>query len=482
MGQDSFVHKTIRPWPNRRLKRGAIVGHTTATSTRLWLRTGKKGSFSLLLFENLHRKDDDRFSRLKSVEFSLDNLESNAIRRDFTVTGFGKDTTHVEDIDGLRPDTFYGYALYSAEDERIIIGQDRVYFFRTMSDASKPFSFAFYSCHMPYDKTFFGNTNLKNIEMWNNFKSAIKRHNKGNDFKDGDFRFVIGGGDQVYSDGVDTLSIWSHLNSVMRNKNDQLLPTEEDMVTWYRDIYRGYWGFEAIQKVFSDFPVYMIWDDHELGDGCGSYFLNNDDKKELEALLPSIGNDGKPTYTEGLALYDRMINAAKQVYHEYQHSHNPLTPDGQYDYGFYLNDCAFYFLDGRGYRDVEQEQDDYRILGKKQFDHFKGWIESDETKSKKFLFVTAAVPIFHVRSVVANETVTDFFGRHGLSDDLRDSWEHDLHDKERKELTDLLFEAAGREQKVCILSGDVHIAAAFKLRNDAGKVIYQLTSSAITYN
>jgi alkaline phosphatase D len=250
------------------------------------------------------------------------------------------------------------------------------------------------------------------------------------------------------------------------------------MVSWYRDIYRGYWGFEAIQKIFSDFPVYMIWDDHELGDGCGSYYLNTENKKELKALLPSIGKDGKPTYEEGLELYNRMVNAAKQVYHEYQHSHNPATSNGQYDYGFYLNDCAFYFLDGRGYRNIERSS--YRILGEEQFNRFKEWLECDETKSRKFLFVTVAVPIFHVRSIVANGIITDVIP-HGLSDDLRDSWEHDLHDEERKKVTNLLFEAAGRGQKVCILSGDVHIAAVFKLRNN-GNVIYQLTSSAITYN
>ena len=50
------------------------------------------------------------------------------------------------------------------------------------------------------------------------------------------------------------------------------------------------------------------------------------------------------------------------------------------------------------------------------------------------------------------------------------------------EFTQLLFDAAGRGQKVSILSGDVHISAAFKLKNDEGNVIYQLTSSAITYN
>jgi alkaline phosphatase D len=70
-----------------------------------------------------------------------------------------------------------------------------------------------------------------------------------------------------------------------------------------------------------------------------------------------------------------------------------------------------------------------------------------------------------------------------LADDLRDAWEHELHDAERQELLRILFAAASRGIGVCILSGDVHTAAAFRMKDKkTGAVLYQLTSSAITYN
>ena len=70
-----------------------------------------------------------------------------------------------------------------------------------------------------------------------------------------------------------------------------------------------------------------------------------------------------------------------------------------------------------------------------------------------------------------------------LQDDLRDAWEHKLHDSERKALVEALFEAANRGIKVSILSGDVHAAAVFRMVDEqSGAVVYQLTSSAITYN
>lgn len=70
-----------------------------------------------------------------------------------------------------------------------------------------------------------------------------------------------------------------------------------------------------------------------------------------------------------------------------------------------------------------------------------------------------------------------------LTDDLRNGWEHKAHRVENRTLLKLLFKAAKRGHQVCVLSGDVHVAAPFRLTDPAsGKRIYQLTSSAITYN
>ena len=46
----------------------------------------------------------------------------------------------------------------------------------------------------------------------------------------------------------------------------------------------------------------------------------------------------------------------------------------------------------------------------------------------------------------------------------------------------VLFGAAARGIRVSILSGDVHVSAAFAIRDGDGNTVWQLTSSAITYN
>ena len=47
---NSFVFKSERPWPNARLGEGVIVGHTTATTAKIWIRAWQPGNFSLLCY------------------------------------------------------------------------------------------------------------------------------------------------------------------------------------------------------------------------------------------------------------------------------------------------------------------------------------------------------------------------------------------------------------------------------------------------
>ncbi len=273
---DSFVFKTERPWPNNRLRFGAIVGHTTSTSTRLWLRTGQEGDFTLLVYPESIDPDNAIFEGFKKPDYELSKVPAE-IRRFNINTHYENDLTTVVDIDQLEPYTVYRYALYGSyvsNTKRIVLGQDRSHRFRTLSDQVGPYSFAFYSCHMPYKATLFGGTSVANIEMWDCFGRALSRH------YDDDLSFVIAGGDQVYVDGVKTLSIWRYLNKVMHKENGELLPTQEEIVSWYRDIYRGYWGFAGVRQVFSSYPIYMMWDDHELGDGWGSFYFRPGKKKD----------------------------------------------------------------------------------------------------------------------------------------------------------------------------------------------------------
>ncbi len=477
---DSFVFKTDRPWPNARLKVAAIVGHTTSSSVRLWLRTGQLGKFSLLLypFETVIKSTgSEKFlkSKLATVPLTLNEVKGslNIVQEiEVPIEDYDRDTTFVADVNQLNANTRYGYALYDKERQIVMLGHNRLRQFRTPPDEEKcePFQFALFSCHMPYkvNGLFKKRTEVAKLEMWDFLNASLERHRDSIDL-------VIAGGDQCYSDGVKTLDIWYFLNRAMRKEGDHLLPDKEAMRSWYRDIYRGYWGFESVQRVFERFPTYMIWDDHEIGDGWGShYFQTNNSQDGLHRLLPDLDHK-KLTYHEGRELIDRMFQAAKDVYFEYQHSHNPPTIPDVWDYSFSRGGCEFYVLDGRGHRNIESAN--FRILGRKQFDRFADWVNTLDSNKTKFVFVVSAVPVLHTRASIVN--IDEFAGK--LGDDLRDSWEHELHQAEREAFMKLLFEVAANGINVAVLSGDVHVSAVYSIENESGNRIYQLTSSAITY-
>ena len=195
----------------------------------------------------------------------------------------------------------------------------------------------------------------------------------------------------------------------------------------------------------------------------------------MSALLPELERRGL-SEEDGRELMQRMFRAARATYVEYQHSHNPPTGDGALDYAFGRGGCAFYVLDGRGHRDIGR--DGYRILGRDQFERFAAWADGLDPDETPFVFVVSAVPVLHTRAALvgADEQLGS------LGDDLRDAWEHELHDTEREALMGVLFAAAARGMKVSIVSGDVHVSAVFGIEDVEGHRIYQLTSSAITYN
>lgn len=390
----------------------------------------------------------------------------------FEVRDYDTDTTAVLDLADLQPNTRYGYVVYDSVENRVILGHNRWRSFRTppAEKEQRPFQLALFSCNMPYavNGLFQKRTEVSNIDMWDFFNDTLTRHAD-------DVDLVIGGGDQCYVDGIATLDIWRHLNRRMRKVDGELMPDEESMRSWYRDIYRGYWGFETVQRVFESFPTYMIWDDHEIGDGWGSHYLSDRDSREgMDQLLPDLDARGL-TYDDGMELLRRMFDAARTTYIEYQHSHNPATTGNQLDYAFGRGGCGFYVLDGRGQRDIARES--YRILGQAQFERFASWLRQQQPDDTPFVFVVSAVPLVHTRAaIVASDELLG-----SLGDDLRDSWEHELHDVERMALMKELFDAVRRGIKVSVLSGDVHVSAVFSLEDDDGNCVYQLTSSAITY-
>lgn len=471
----AFYDREDRPWPGARLKSAAIVGHTTQTTARIWIRVRAPGDYCLVLSETEidvgdRPQLDWENARLNPTPGKPENPDAHMLRKLAEPASgkkgidFDTDNTAVFDVEGLAPGTRYYYAVFALKKkqvERWEIGRDHTHSFRTQGKDSEEVTFGLFSCHMP-----FKGESVLNQDMWRSFGELAA---------DMDADFVVGCGDQVYADGDDGVNIWEWLK---RNKEAVNAVTSQPeridiMKSWYRDIYRGYWGNRALRRVFRSFPTYMIWDDHEIMDGWGSYT-----EDELSDMLNT------PWEWENrqvnLSLAKDMFKAAKAVYHEYQHSHNPPTPQEQWDYDFRWSDLSFFVFDMRGTRDFQRTAN--KILGTAQQERFETWLGSEASQNAAALFIVSPVPVIHLSDFIAN--TLDLFPLLGYADDVRDAWQHESNYDERNAVLSQVFEFSHRHKKpVVFLSGDAHIGAAFRLyckkRPDAK--VFQLTSSAITY-
>lgn len=471
-----FYDKKERPWPNQRLDRSAIVGHTTTTTTRLWVRTKNEGRhFIVFAAENTDGLPENGFKGLEGEPVVSDGGDKFKYKKDGADktldlrfaeeinSSFDTDNTSVVNVTGLDADSRYHYAVImmgrDGAPNEWELGHESSLSFKTLPDAPVAFTFGLYSCHMPYPSDF-GEAGFE-ARMWNVFKEELAYS---------DARFVIGGGDQVYADGNDKMSVWNWLERV-RDDN----PTDDDMVSWYRDIYRGYWGIGALQSIHRSFPNYMIWDDHEIMDGWGSYTPD-----ELSQKMDTLSR--KEDEEENNRLAHRMKNAATRVYTEYQHSHNPPTDEGVFDYPFTACGCDFYVLDMRGYRTFKKGGK-HNILGKPQYERFGAWAQAlDDSPNKGPIFVVSPVPTVHLKDFVSN--ILDWLAIFGARDDVRDHWEHNAHTQEYIDFMNACFDASQRTKRPLVfLSGDVHVGTIFKLgkKTHPDAKVYQVTSSAITY-
>ena len=480
---DFYDRGSNRPWINPLLTNAVIVGHTTTTSTKLWMRAYQENTYRMVICPEPILSDTEmtadwspetKVVNGKEVFFLRSTFNQDIIRElpaalltESSDLKYAHDITEVWEVTGLKPGQRYYYAAF-ALDQTIrktpweIVPDNQFNRFKTQSDEQEAITFGLFSCHMPYKKNSF---DLVNIHMWDRFGDELDQRN-------GDF--ILGVGDQVYVDGNSKVSIWEWLRKNRKEFVKEVKPEDrvEVMRSWYRDIYRGYWGHRQLRRVLSRFPTYMMWDDHEILDGWGSYTI-----KERQNLLDSWWDwdDDK----EKLSLFYQMYEAAKLTFYEYEHVHNPTTPADQLDYAFTWGKSAFYVLDMRGQRDYTRTTND-RILGQAQMQRFKEWLTSDTFKNATSVFVVSPVPVVHVKSFVVN-----YLDILTLTDDMRDQWEHETNWVERDELLDAIFNAAHTHEKsLYLLSGDVHIGAAFRMTHKkySDTHVYQLTSSAITYD
>lgn len=331
------------------------------------------------------------------------------------------------------------------------------------------------------------------------------------------FHLMLMGGDQIYFD-----PIWEEIKQlkawVAMPRHKQLAfrvsaALDRKIEDFYLDYYSNRWlqqeraPWGAARKTLDSahamarIPTVMMWDDHDIFDGWGSYSAE----------------------MQNCQVFQRMFYHARRAFWVFQmqqgvdqlpplqlRSDVPLRIDDplfepiawssvlksdKLALPLFDNQPGFSFAHTVGpvavlVSDLRTERSSKQIMGPDTWRATQNWL-ADLPSSVGHLLYISSVPVMHPKLSLA-ETLMDNLGyEHVLdssADDLKDHWTNDDHEGERKRLLETLFRTAKyKKLRVTVLSGDVHVAAwgvVYRTDSDCkdgADQVQQLTSSAIVH-
>lgn len=326
------------------------------------------------------------------------------------------------------------------------------------------------------------------------------------------FHVMIGGGDQIYNDGVRVdgpLRPWTDIGSPHKRKH---FPFNEELRAkcdeYYFDNYVRWYGTEPFSFANGQIPQLNIWDDHDIIDGFGSYT----DHFMRCAVFRGIGGIAHKYYL----LFQHHLPPPKstfttdapQTVHANEHGtasadavqlndafvktgdeHEPSYIIGSKP-GPYVEERSRSMYCQLGARiafvgiDARTERTRHQINYPETYDQIfqRTSAELQANPAIKHLILLLGVPIAYPRLQwlenilqspvigplrflnkrfgVAGGFFNQFDGQVDLLDDLDDHYTAHQHKTERRELIQRLQDLAKRHGvRISILGGDVHLAA-----------------------
>lgn len=280
------------------------------------------------------------------------------------------------------------------------------------------------------------------------------------------FSLLLMGGDQVYADSIWTqlgsLKLWNELPRIEKIKRAATKDMLSQIDKFYSELYVSRWNKEPLATMLASIPSIMMWDDHDIFDGWGSY----------------------PDYMQACDVYKAIFAAAKKHYEllQVRGNNTSLLAKNRNEPKHFSSAVAF-----RGYTILSLDNRSERTLTEVMSpDHWADVIEFLECKcSKGDLLVLSAVPVVYRDFSFAESAIDATTWDEALEDDLKDHWRAKEHEGERlKLIMNLLTNAHKRKAKTVILSGDVHVGCLGIIqdkRKEYSINIHQVVSSGIVH-
>jgi hypothetical protein len=280
---------------------------------------------------------------------------------------------------------------------------------------------------------------------------------------------LIMGGDQVYADDlwrtIPEMSAFAEASFAVANAMACPQKLARRIEAFYFDLYVQRWSQPEVAAMLAVIPTVMMWDDHDIVDGWGSY---PPERQDCPVFRDGIG----PAATRAFQVFQRQQPAGAPE--------ESLHPDA-FSRGYTLGRIAILALDMRTERTIDQ------VLSPPHWDAVYAWL--DGLRDIDHLLVMSSIPVVYPNLGGLEDLLAAFPGQQDLEDDLRDRWNSDGHRAERVRLVQRLLDFAVEKASMpTILSGDVHLATLGAIesrlhRDQAGApvILFELTSSAIVH-
>lgn len=330
---------------------------------------------------------------------------------------------------------------------------------------------AYVSCNGFSDPKLIKNVKDKN-ERWTHL---LGQHAKAA------YHLLLMGGDQLYTDSmwdeVPGLHAWASLPLKQRTQSPWSAGLQADVDNFFCELYLKRWAQAEFAAATASIPALMMWDDHDIMDGWGSY------PEELH-LSPVF---------QGIFAVAKRYFRALQLQLEADEVH-PLAIPGQAAFNLGCADLggglALLALDLRSERQpllhTAQGIAPDQVMAPASADAVYRWLDS--IHGHRHLLVMSSIPVCYLDLSYLEKLLAALPGQQELEDDLRDHWRSPAHRGERKRLVQrLLAHANDTAARVTLLSGDVHVGALAVLQSTRAEhsgnaaVINQLISSGVVH-
>jgi PhoD related phosphatase len=325
---------------------------------------------------------------------------------------------------------------------------------------------------------------MKQVKDQNALWARLDRLHVGADTirgrKFGPWSLLLMGGDQVYSDSiwvdVPELKQWCDLTHDQRMAYAFSPALRIAVEKFFENLYLDRWAQTDMRVAMGSIPSVMMWDDHDIMDGWGSY----------------------PYEQHNCPVYQGIFSVANSYFKLFQLQATGALPpatlpaqDG-YSKGFRMGTMGLLVLDMRSERMPHRPDgahDDYKpdqVMSEKSWAAVYKWLDAQEDMTQ--LLIMSSIPVVHPSFGLLEKMLGVLPGQQELEDDLRDHWTSPPHLQERLRLVHRLLRISAQKGcRVTLLSGDVHVAAVGAIESDRNdvppnaRVVNQLTSSGIVH-